>query len=233
MSNGHVPDGADPESYASAKAQTSGTSTTSAEGMNEPFVSDAKKEFEVPQVDRRIPDVLENYIWPEKHSQIFQLANQRHVPNSGFYHVAARADPVTFFELQHMHDRDSNTNFQHPYQKYGATKRLLFDKIRRQNPSYENCHVRSTFDDDLLQKTSECATATTVIGRLGAIQGTRTELQNALLHYFLGRGLSEEEVDDLVREEAHESFDSVRRNRINGQHIYTFKPNLGFLTANC
>ena len=64
--------------------------------------------------------------------------------------------------------RDPNAPFTHPTQKYGNSERLLWDCMQRMEPVYENRvskgktifdagDVRSTIDNDLLEKSSICA----------------------------------------------------------------------------
>ena len=50
----------DPDAYESAKAQTSGTTTTAAQGLNEQFVFDAKKESE--EGDLKLTDGYRDFL---------------------------------------------------------------------------------------------------------------------------------------------------------------------------
>ena len=97
-------------------------------------------------------------------------------------------------------------SFTHPTQKYGNTERLLWDCMNRLEPVCENRapegkiifdagDVRSTIDDDLLEKSSTSAQKAEslrqeLLGKLGDVRGTRSNLQNALLHYFLLCGIN-------------------------------------------
>ena len=104
----------------------------------------------------------------ERSSPTFALANQKHGPATGFYHDDGRHDPVYWLKLQHMIFRDPNVPFIHPTQKYGCTERLLWDCVKKLDPVYMNRapkgeiifdagDVRSTIDDNLLEKSSTAA----------------------------------------------------------------------------
>ena len=69
---------------------------------------------------------------------------------------------------------------------------------------------------------------------LGDVQGTRSNLQSALLHYFLSRGINEEDIGELILEDvvAQRGKEARERDRTDERHIYTSKTSLGFLTVN-
>ena len=91
--------------------------------------------------------------------------------------------------------RDPNVPLQHPVQKYGCTERLLWDCMKRLDPVYMNRvpkgkiifdagDVRSTIDDNLLEKSSTAAQRADslrqeLLGKLEDVRGTRSNLQNA------------------------------------------------------
>ena len=94
-----------------------------------------------------------------------------------------------------MSFRDPNVSFEHPTQKYFTSERNLWDCMRRLDPVYAHRlakgkiifdagDVRSTVDDDLLEKSSTCAQRADRLGRellgmLGDVQSTCRNLQNA------------------------------------------------------
>ena len=98
--------------------------------------------------------------------------------------------------------------------------------------------VRGTIDDDLLEKSSTCAQRADSLrreslGMPGDVQGTRSNLKNALLHYFLSYGINKEEIGELVLEDvvSQRGMEVRERDRTDEGHIYTSKASLGFLTV--
>ena len=72
------------------------------------------------------------------------------------------------------------------------------------------------------------------MGKLGDVRGTRSDLQNTLLHRFLSCGFNKEEVGELVLEDAvaNRAMELREKDRTDAGHIYTSKNSLGFLTVN-
>ena len=160
----------DPNDFDLARKASSAPSASKASDVNNDFVNMTKREAE--EVDLKQLDeykvFLETSQRVERTSPIFALASQKHGPATAFYHDNGRNDPVYWLKLQHMIFRDPNVLFTHPTQKYGNTERLLWDCMKRLEPVYENRvskgkiifdagDVRSTIDDDLLEKSSTCA----------------------------------------------------------------------------
>ena len=241
----------DPEDIDRARRAISAPTASKASDVNDGFVETSKKEAEHGGL-RKLPelqDFLDNRPQIERTSPTFALANQKHGPNSGFCHDDGRKDPMYWFKLQHMSFRSPNVSFEHPTQKYCTTERRLRDCMKKLDPVYEHRlakgkiifdagDVRSTIDDDLLEKSSKCAQRAAslkseLLGMLGDVQGTRSNLQNALLHYFLSCGISKEEIGELVLDDAaaQRAQETHDRDRTDG-HIYTSKTSLGFLTVN-
>ena len=98
--------------------------------------------------------------------------------------------------------------------------------------------VRSTIDDDLLEKSSNCAQKADslrqeLLGKLGDVRGTRSNLQNTLLHYFLSCGINKEEIAELILDDAvaNRAMELRERDRTDEGRIYTSTTSLGFLTV--
>ena len=141
-------------------------------------------------------------------------------------------------------------SFVHPSQKYGTTEKKLWDCLKRLDPVYENRvpkgkiifdagDVRSTIDDDLLEKSSTFAPKADslrqeLLGKLGVVQGTRSNLQSALLHYFLSCGIYKEEVGELILDDtvANKAMELRERDRTDEGHNCTSKTSLGFVAVN-
>ena len=138
----------------------------------------------------------------------------------------------------------------HPTQKYGCTERELWNQIRRLPPVYQGRvakgkiifdagDVRSTVDDNLLEKSSNAAQKADSLRRellekLESVRGTRGNLQNSLLHNFLSCGISKEEIGELTLDhpEVDKAMEHRERNQTIDGHVYTSKIGLGYLTVN-
>ena len=97
--------------------------------------------------------------------------------------------------------------------------------------------ARSTFDEDLLEKSSAIGIASEMAqkklyDKLLSEGGTRTHLQNAMLHYFLACKISVEEVGDLILEDEKVLIKEEQDLERDGPPIYTSKDGLSFLTVN-
>ena len=138
---------------------------------------------------------------------------------SGLYHSGVRDDPVSAFKVQHMAWRAKVDP--HPITKYTLSENDLFKHMCTMDPIYNRYpakkevvsrsgDVRSTLDDQLMEKASNVKeTALEVQEALSekAISlsksgnpASREELMNAMLHFFLGSGVDEEEIGDLSLE---------------------------------
>ena len=98
---------------------------------------------------------------------------------------------------------------------------------------------RSTVDDVLLEKSSNAAEKAESLRRellekLESVRGTRSALQNSLLHNFLSCGINKEEIGELTLD--HPEVDKAMKHREREQttdgHVYTSKIGLGYLTVN-
>ena len=98
--------------------------------------------------------------------------------------------------------------------------------------------VRSTVDDVLLEKSSNAAEKAeslrrVLLERLESVRGTRSALQNSLLHTFLSCGINKEEIGELTLD--HPEVDKAMKHRERDQttdgHVYTSKIGLGYLTV--
>ena len=139
---------------------------TKASEINDEFVAKSKKgeeELEIKNLDEFKTFLEERNQTLERSSPTFALANQKHGPDTGFYHDGGRKDPIYWFKLQHMIFRDTRTQMVHPTQKYGCTETELWNQIRRLPPVYEGRvskgkiifdagDVRSTVDDVLWRR---------------------------------------------------------------------------------
>ena len=160
------------------------------------------------------------------------------------------ASITRLLKLQHMIFRDTRTQMVHPTQKYGCTETELWNQIKRLPPVYEGRvskgniifdagDVRSTVDDVLLEKSSNAAERAESLRRellekLESVRGTRSALQNSLLHNFLSCGINKEEIGELTLD--HPEVDKAMQHRERDQttdgHVYTSKIGLGYLTVN-
>ena len=127
----------------------------------------------------------------------------------------------------------------HPTQKYGCTERELWNQIRRLPPVYEGRvakgkiifdagDVRSTVDDVLLEKSSNAAEKAESLRRellekLESVRGTRSALQNSLLHNFLSCGIKKEEIGELTLDhpEVDKAMEHRERDKTTDGHVYT------------
>ena len=156
----------------------------------------------------------------EAKSPIKLLRAQKHGgPRAGFYHDNCRNDPVVSFKLWHMCYRTQNANFpaQHPYEKYRANETQVFQAMARLDPVYMGRKskndvvfgagdLRSTYDEELLEKSSDAGLRVErahkkLCEKLLAEGGTREQLQNAMLRYFLACKITAEEAGDLILED--------------------------------
>ena len=191
----------DPEDIDMARNISSAPDASKASEINDEFVTTSKmgsEELDIKDLAEYKTFLEERNQALERTSPTFALANQRHGPSTGFYHDNAQKDPIYWFKLQHMVFRDTRTQMVHPTQKYGCTERELWNQIRRLPPVYEGRvpkgkiifdagDVRSTVDDSLLEKSSNAAQKADSLRRellekLESVRGTRSHLQNSLLH---------------------------------------------------
>ena len=236
-----------------ARNISSAPDASKASEINDEFVTTSKKgseELEIKNLDEYKTFLEERNQTLERSSPTFALANQKHGPDTGFYHDSGRKDPIYWFKLQHMIFRDTRTQMLRPTQKYGCTERELWNQIRRLPPVYEGRvgqgkiifdagDVRSTVDDVLLEKSSNAAEKAEslrreLLERLESVRGTRSALQNSLLHTFLSCGINKEEIGELTLD--HPEVDKAMKHRERDQttdgHVYTSKIGLGYLTVN-
>ena len=242
----------DPKDTDIARNISSAPGASKASEINDEFVTTSKKgseELEIKNLDEYKTFLEERNQTLERSSPSFALANQKHGPDTGFYHDSGRKDPIYWFKLQHMIFRDTRTQMLRPTQKYGCTERELWNQIRRLPPAYEGRvgngkimfdagDVRSTVDDVLLKKSSNAAEKAEslrreLLERLESVRGTRSALQNCLLHTFLSCGINKEEIGELTLD--HPEVDKAMKHRERDQttdgHVYTSKIGLGYLTV--
>ena len=187
----------------------------------------------------------------EANSPIKLLRSQRHGgPHGGFYHDNCRDDPVTSFKLWHMCYRMQNAEFppQHPCEKYRANETQVFQAMARLDPVYMGRKskndivfragdLRSTYDKELLEKSSDAGLRVEnahkkLYEKLLSEGGTREELQNAMLHYFLACKITAEEAGDLILEDEM-AYDQGNIDMMqDGPPVYTSKDTLSILTVN-
>ena len=124
------------------------------------------------------------------------------------------------FKLWHMYYRTQNRDFpaQHPHEEYRAAEMQVFQSMARLDPVYMGRKsknetafragdVRSICDEELLDKSSdsglrvERAHKNKLYEKLLAEGGTREQLQNATLRYFLACKIAVEEAGDLILED--------------------------------
>ena len=115
----------DPRDIDMARTFSSAPDASKASEINDEFVATSKKGEE--QLDIRSLEEFKTFMEKknqtlERSSPTFALANQKHGPNTGFYHDGGRTDPIYWFKLQHMIFRDTRTSMTHPTQKYGCTE---------------------------------------------------------------------------------------------------------------
>ena len=242
----------DPKDMDMARNISSAPDASKASEINDEFVAKSKKgeeELEIKKLDEYKTFLEERNQALERSSSTFALANQKHGPDTGFYHDGGRKDPIYWFKLQHMIFRDTRTQMLHPTQKYGCTETELWNQIKRLPPVYEgrvargkiifDAGVRSTVDDVLLKKSSNAAEKAESLRRellekLESVRGTRSALKNSLLHNFLSCGINKEEIGELTLD--HPEVDKAMQHRERDQttdgHVYTSKIGLGYLTVN-
>ena len=97
--------------------------------------------------------------------------------------------------------------------------------------------LRSTYDEELLEKSSDAGLRVEnahkkLYEKLLSEGGTREELENAVLHYFLACKITAEEAGDLILEDEmayHQGNIDVMQD---GPPVYTSKDTLSILTVN-
>ena len=221
---------------------------------NEELVDKAKASGEVFDVrkSRESRQHREGKLEQEACSPVKLLRSQKHGgPHGGFYHDNCRNDPITDFKLWHMTYRMGDVrNFppQHPCEKYRAHETYVFQAMARMDPVYMNRKskndivfragdLRSTFDEELLEKSSDAGKRTEEVDKmlyekLLSSGGTRQELQNAMLHYFLACKITAEEAGDLVLEDEIAYHKGNADTVADGPPVYTSKDTLSILTVN-
>ena len=243
----------DPKDIDMARTFSSAPDASKASEINDEFVATSKKGEE--QLDIRSLEEFKTFMEKknqtlERSSPTFALANQKHGPNTGFYHDSGRTDPIYWCKLQHMIFRDTRTSMKHPTQKYGCSEMQLWNQIKRQPPVYEGRvskgkiifdagDVRSTVDDVLLERSSNAAEKAAnlrreLLEKLESVRGTRGTLQNSLLHHFLSCGIDKEEIGELTLDhpEIEKTIHHRERDQTTFGHVYTSKIGLGYLTVN-
>ena len=95
----------DPRDIDMARTFSSAPDASKASEINDEFVATSKKGEE--QLDIRSLEEFKTFMEKknqtlERSSPTFALANQKHGPNTGFYHDGGRTDPSYWFKLQHM-----------------------------------------------------------------------------------------------------------------------------------
>ena len=189
---------------------------------NEELVVQAKASDEVSLIKKSVEfcSYRDQKLDLEAKSPIKLLRLQRHGgPHVGFYHDNCRDDPVVAFKLWHMCYRTQNAAFpaQRPYEKYRANETQVFQLIAKMGPVYMGRvskndivfragDLRSTYDEDLLEKSSDAGLRIErahkkLYEKLLSEGGTREQLQNAMLHYFLACKITAEEAGDLILED--------------------------------
>ena len=137
---------------------------------------------------------------------------------------------------------------QHPCEKYRANETQVFQAMARLDPVYVGRKskndivsragdLRSTYDEELLEKSSDAGRRvenvhTKLYEKLLSEGGTREELEDAMLHYFLARKMTAEEAGDLILEDEmayHQGNIDVTQD---GPPVYTSKDTLSILTVN-
>ena len=161
-----------------------------------------------------------------------------------------RDDPVVSFRLWHVCYRTQNADFpaKHPYEKYRANETQVFQSMARMDPVYMGRKskndivfragdLRSTYDEELLEKSSDAGLRVEpahkkLYEKLLSEGGTREQLQNAMLHYFLACKITAEVAGDLILEDEkayHQTNEDIRQD---GPPVYTSKESLSILTVN-
>ena len=242
----------DPKDIDMARTFSSAPDASRASEINDEFVATSKKGEE--QLDIRSLEEFKTFMEKknqtlERSSPTFALANQKHGPNTGFYHDGGRTDPIYWFKLQHMIFRDTRTSMKHPTQKYGCSEMQLWNQIKRLPPYevrvskgkiiFDAGDVRSTVDDVLLERSSNAAEKAAnlrreLLEKLESVRGTRGTLQNSLLHHFLSCGIDKEEIGELTLDhpEIEKTIHHRERDQTTFGHVYTSKIGLGYLTVN-
>ena len=141
--------------------------------------------------------------------------------------------------------RTQNADFpaQHPYEKYKPNETGV--SVHGQDGSgvhgrskndivFRAGDLRSTYDEDLLEKSSDAGLRVErahkkLYEKLLSQGGTREQLQNAMLHYFLACKITAEEAGDLILENEKAYHQSIMQD---GPPVYTSKEALSILTVN-
>ena len=97
--------------------------------------------------------------------------------------------------------------------------------------------LRSTYDEDLLEKSSDAGLRVEsahkkLYEKLLSDGGTREQLQNAMLHYFLACEITAEEAGDLILEDEKAYHQSNADIMQDGPPVHTSKEGLSILTVN-
>ena len=97
--------------------------------------------------------------------------------------------------------------------------------------------LRSTYDEELLEKSSDAGLRVErarkkLYEKLLSEGGTREQLQNAMLHYFLACKITAEEAGDLILEDEKAYRKANEDIRQDGPPVYTSKDSLSILTVN-
>ena len=144
--------------------------------------------------------------------------------------------------------RTQSADFPAQYEKYRAAETQVFQSMARLDPVYmgrkskndiafKAGDVRSTYDEELLEKSSDAGLRVErarkkLYEKLLSEGGTREQLQNAMLHYFLACKITVEEAGDLILEDEKEYFKGSEDILRDGPPVYTSKDYLPILTVN-
>ncbi|CAE7386490.1 der, partial [Symbiodinium necroappetens] len=181
-------------------------------------MENAKEKYGLEDADE-YQDFLSTLAQIEKTSPMRLLADQvESYGYSGLYHTGIRDeayDPISSFKVQHMNWRAVREP--HPAQKFSLSEKDLFSQLCRMTPIYQRRpdrldvifrtgDVRSTLDDKLMERASSSQAAAmeaydALLEKVKELHNdgraaTREELLNAMLHYFLGVGVDEEDIGD-------------------------------------
>ena len=213
----------DPEDFDLARKASSAPDASKASEINDEFVSTSKRESGN-QRNLTSRSLMSTRFSLSRISPLIVPLPLLHWPTSSMdqrlasIRTTVEMIPSTGLSSKHMICRDPKVPLQHPTQKYGCTERLLRDCMKRLDPVYMNRvpkgkilfdagDVRSSIDDNFLGKSSTAAQRAgslreELLGKLEDVPGIRSNLQNALLHYFLSCGINKEEVGELIRDDA-------------------------------
>ncbi len=232
------------------------TSRLSPEKTNADMVEETKAQDEVYAITNcpEYNDNDPNGPWVlEKASPIGILKKQKYGGDfGGFYHDNCRSNRVTHFKLLHMCYRreevDGRDTLHHPYEKFRTNEYDTFEAMAKLPPVFEGRKgkndiafsagdIRSTYDEDLLEKSSAIAPRCEaikqqLIERLSSKGGTREQLQNAMLHYFLACSISMDEVGDIAIDEAEEFYRQFVEEERTGARLYQSKDRLSVMVLN-